>query len=495
MSSSETANLPTKTFKDLLKTIGCEDETIAALDTAGVKSIGDVYTFKSEDVANLCKIIRKDNKPFPFVAERNFKLMVSEAQIRRHTNRHPKYMYSIESSSLIGWHSRQQEKLSFKDPTESAPVASDLAKNWAKGFEQLEHWIGLHVDDATGMPLAFAVRVGKADASPYESSNYQSLSEEYEKRCRMVDRKGNELEWAGTVKAKVWNILYGIFKDHTAYQYMRPFKKSKDGPAAFFAARQHFLGANNVNNAATALEAEFDSLSYTGENRRWNFEKFVNKHVELYNTAQDLVPYGYSGIDSASRVRKVLNGIKTDTLDSVKNLIMSDQVLASDFDRSMNLFKDFLAQKKSLHQPGNNTANIAAASAPHGGNGRRFRNKPSRGSNGSTRNNKRKANVSAVDVQDRYYTEDEYSSLSPEQKKALHELRKRRSRRGGQNHSGASFSQVSTQQIMQAIAAAVNSQGNDSMSAQVNSNEDSTVVVSNRNNPALRQSTTAEQRK
>ena len=103
-----------------------------------------------------------------------------------------------------------------------------------------------------------------------------------------------------------------------------------------------------MNNMATQIEAKLDSLAYTGETRRWNFEKYVNKYVELYNQAQDLISYGYSGIENALRVRKLLNGIKTDSLDSVRNQILADQVLASDFDRVVNLFKDYIAQKKMV---------------------------------------------------------------------------------------------------------------------------------------------------
>jgi hypothetical protein len=46
-----------------------------------VKKIEDLFSFEEDDVVNLCKLIRKDNKPFPFVAEKNLKLVVSEAQI------------------------------------------------------------------------------------------------------------------------------------------------------------------------------------------------------------------------------------------------------------------------------------------------------------------------------------------------------------------------------------------------------------------------------
>jgi hypothetical protein len=131
---------------------------------------------------------------------------------------------------------------------------------------------------------------------------------------------------------------------------MRPFKKQRDGVSAFVAAKNHYLGNNNVNNLATKLEAEFDVLTYTQETRRWTFEKYVNKHVELYNTAQDLMSHGYCGIDAGSRVRKFLNGIKTDSLDVLKNQILSNAALAKDFDRVTSLVEDFLAQKKAIYQ-------------------------------------------------------------------------------------------------------------------------------------------------
>jgi hypothetical protein len=97
-------------------------------------------------------------------------------------------MYNARTADILSWKSRHQEKLSFKDPKDKAPDANLIAKNWAKGFEQLERWIGLHVDEATGMPLVFAVRVAELDDSPFLSSNYSSIFEQYAKRGRMKDR-------------------------------------------------------------------------------------------------------------------------------------------------------------------------------------------------------------------------------------------------------------------------------------------------------------------
>jgi hypothetical protein len=48
--------------------------------------------------------------------------------------------------------------------------------------------------------------------------------------------------------------------------------------------------------------------------------------------AQDLKQHSYSGLDETSRVRKLVKGIKTDKLDSVKTPIMLDHP---------NIMKDF----------------------------------------------------------------------------------------------------------------------------------------------------------
>lgn len=491
-SASAPAAAPKPGMADLLKVCGCAQDAIDALENAGIKSIGDVITLKEEDVSTICKIIRKESISFPFLAEKNLKLVVSEAQIRRQTFRNISAMYSATAEDLIIWHARQQEKKAFKDPTEGKPDIEKISKSWPKAFDQLEHWIGLHVDEASGIPLAFAVRVGPPDEDAYNHTKYGSLFEQYAKRCRFLQPvSGDPYEWAGTVKAKVWNILYGIFKDHAAFQYMRPFQKTKDGPAAYAAVRAHYLGLNNVNNIAADIDSQFSTLTYSTETRRWNFEKYVGKHVELYNIAQDLVPHGYSGIDNASRVRKLLTGIKTDTLDTVRTQILSDQKLSCDFDRCVNLFKDFIAQKKAMQKP-NGSADIAAANASSQSdssrNGRRRRGNNSNGDNGGNRNTRRRtgnANVSAVNVEDRFYSPEEYAKLSQDQKKALHELRKKR-RNNGNNSSSANVSSMSGDQLVQAIVSAV--QHTQTNSQQSNgTNDDATTVTSNRDNPALRQ--------
>jgi hypothetical protein len=83
-------------------------------------------------------------------------------------------MNSSTTDDFTKWQYRQSEKKELKDPTATdAPDVQTLAKSWVKGFEQLDNWIGLHVDVETGMPLAFAIRITKPDTSAFRDEDYK----------------------------------------------------------------------------------------------------------------------------------------------------------------------------------------------------------------------------------------------------------------------------------------------------------------------------------
>lgn len=81
---------------------------------------------------------------------------------------------------------------------------------------------------------------------------------------------------------------------------------------------QHYLGPNNVDNMATMAEDKLKTTVYNGEQRRWDFEKYVNVHKQQHSIVEGLVEHGYTGIDPRSKVRYLLDGIKTEKFDAVK---------------------------------------------------------------------------------------------------------------------------------------------------------------------------------
>jgi len=459
------------TFNAFLTSMGCTNDHLASLLDSGLIHEDTLARLDEADITSMAALIRKDEgmTNLSFIVEKNLKIAVAEARTRKETSRPLNSFHTANATEIPLWLSRQKEKESWKDPTGTPPDALMIAKNWVKGYEVLEHWISIHVLEPSHIPLAFLVREGEPNVGPYDADDYTSLWEEYAKRTAVTTPLGRDHPWTTSGRAKIWNILFQIFKDHPAFQYIRSFKRSKDGRGALFALKGHYLGRNMMNNMASNLEAQYAALTYSLETRRTPFESYVNKHVELFNIAEDLKQFGYSGIDPASRVRKFVNGIKTTSFDAVKNQIWSNIELQNDFDRVVNLFHDNMAQRTAGTAEGKPSTQIAPINAKK-----------------DKKDKKRR--IAQVSVKDRYYTPDEYATLSKEEKDALRALRRKRTGgKGNKGNGGGGSSKGSsdTNRAIQAIQASM-----DSVVAAVQSikgSEEQDGDITNRTNPALRQ--------
>ena len=209
-------------------------------------------------------------------------------------------------------------------------------------------------------------------------------------------------------REKVWDIISKITRDHSAWTYVKPAQKTRDGRMAYNGLYQHFLGPNNVDNMATQTEDKLKNTVYNGEQRRWDFDLYVNVHKQKHSIMEGLVEHGYTGIDPRSKVRFLLDGIKTDKFDAVKTRIMSDEKLRSDFDSCVTLYQDYIQQTSKGKTAA--TVNISELKASGG---------------------KRKFDA----VEDRYYTKDEYNELTAEQKRDLASKRLKRGHKPGAKDS------------------------------------------------------------
>jgi hypothetical protein len=122
---------------------------------------------------------------------------------------------------------------------------------------------------------------------------------------------------------------------------------------------------------------------------------------------EGLMEHGYVGIDPRSRVRYPLDGIKTNQFNAVKTRIMSEEKLRTDFDSCVTLYQDYIRQTSKATE--NPTVNISSMN----------------------KDGKRKFEA----FEDRYYTKDEYASLTLEQKKDLASKRLERGHKPGAKDS------------------------------------------------------------
>ena len=394
-------------------------------DAQGLDELEKFSYLTDTEVENLCKTIRRpggtvDNPDaegagqpavipdhgirISLIAVSQLKLMCYYLRFKQRTSR-PLTAQEITVENVQRYREHKEWEKTHKDPT----VPELTFKDWPRTIEAIHE----HLRNCLGtskIPLAYVVR-DELDPPAGNDDEYETFQDELIARAPIRVPAAN-MEWTYTHaylqdREKVYDIIAGLTREHTCWTYVRAATRRRDGRKAFLGLKNHYLGVNHVDNMASQAEFKLDNSTYNGETRRWNFEKYVNTHKEQHAIIESLVQHGHSGIDPRSKVRKLLNGIKTKELDVVKTAILSNERLRSDFDASVNLIQDFIKQM-ATEKP--RSATIAAVKT--GGDGVDWENlKPD------------------MSVEDRFYKKKEYQSLSNAKKKGL--KIKRQKRKGG----------------------------------------------------------------
>ena len=148
---------------------------------------------------------------------------------------------------------------------------------------------------------------------------------------------------------------------------MRPWQRAKDGRQAYLALYQHYLGASSVDNMSSLAEKNLKYAVYKGESKKFTFKKYVRIHMDQHQILNDLKDHGYAGIDDRSKVCHLQEGIKTSSLDSVKNTILDSSTLRSDLTACVALYTDFIQQATIA----NDNQSLLIAGLETGGRGAR----------------------------------------------------------------------------------------------------------------------------
>jgi hypothetical protein len=96
---------------------------------------------------------------------------------------------------------------------------------------------------------------------------------------------------------------------------------------------------------SSEAEAKLGAVGYTGERKKWTLEKYVHIYAEQYAVLNGLTDYVYSGIDNGSKVCKLMEGIKTDALDTVKAAVLASTALHTNYPDVVTLYGDLIKQQ------------------------------------------------------------------------------------------------------------------------------------------------------
>jgi hypothetical protein len=403
--------------RQILQLIGFSAPASQAITDQAHNSLDELSLLTDDEVDGLCKSLRSPGgllgpNPGIFVptrAQNNLKLLAYYLCFQQRTSMTP----IVAQITMINIRALRAQR-DQEDP--DAPVID--GEDWPKILETLREYLGACLG-GTDLPLAYVVR-RSLDPTPRPPGGWASNEVHMTARAPIVTNPGGAIpDYTVNFKAdnkQVWLKLASICRDKDCWTYIRRHQKTQNGRAAFWSLHDHYLGASNVDNMSARAERKLMDNTYNGEKRRWNFEKYIRLHVEQHAVLEDLVEYGYSGIDEGSKVRYLVRGVQTQALDTVKANILASPVLRNDFTAAAGLFKDFIEQMKS-NQTDRDITVAGIATGQHDAD-----------SDSSSEPTKVKPDMT---VDERYYNHQEFVNLTAEQKAGLTAKCEARDARGG----------------------------------------------------------------
>jgi hypothetical protein len=313
-------------------------------------------------------------------AETNLKLAVFYL---RHQDRISRIVApaSVALTVVRSLRSTKYYEENFKVAAEQ-PVINE--KDWPRTMEAVCEFFGSVLGE-TGVPLAYVIREN-CELSPGTDPSewYITVAEE------IIERAPHGSQAYANDSGVTWQISPEIMivgpmsNQHNVL-------KMRDALSSCYGI---------TSSEASEAEAKLGLVSYTGERKKWTLEKYMQIHAEQHAVLNALTDYGHSGIDNGTKVRKLMAGIKTDALDTVKSALLASPALRINYPDFVTLYGDFIKQQ-NITRRHNGPASVAGSDY--------------------------KAYYDGV-VEDRFYNHAGYRTLSPDQKK---ELRLKRKLRGG----------------------------------------------------------------
>jgi hypothetical protein len=226
--------------------------------------------------------------------------------------------------------------------------------------------------------------------------------------------------------AMVYNILHFCWGKLSWWHHVKKFSKTKNGQQVYRTLHTLLLGGQQVVSTGNAIYTKLQSFRYEGNCKNFNFDKYVNLHVEQHNQHADLQEYGVAPFAENLKTLWLQDGIRDPSLNAVKASINANHANFTDFDS----VKDAYVKFKRTENPTNDPKTQQVASVARGGHGGgNFPRRPDRGQGPQTPDKCQMGLIPQSEVNkqthivNRHYSDAEWTQLTPAEKQKIRQLR------------------------------------------------------------------------
>ena len=162
------------------------------------------------------------------------------------------------------------------------------AKNWPKTMGSSDEYLRGHIG-VKGVPFSCVVISEEAAAPSLYEPDISFLSSEYEMFERVPILEGGlRTVTFKTYMVKVWGLISVITINLDFWTYFKSDQRTRYGRNAYHDLWDHFLRPDNVDNMEIEAERLFVAMHYSGERKRFNFERHVRIQKNQYHTFEGL---------------------------------------------------------------------------------------------------------------------------------------------------------------------------------------------------------------
>jgi hypothetical protein len=149
----------------------------------------------------------------------------------------------------------------------------------------------------------------------------------------------------------VYNILHACWGKSSWWSCVKKFSKTKNGRQVYWTLHTLLLGGQQVVSTRNTIVTKLQSFRYEGDHKNFNFDKYMNLHVEQHNQHADLQEYGVALLAENLKTLWFQDGIRNPSLNAVKASINANRANFTDFDSVKDAYEEFKHTDNPTNDP------------------------------------------------------------------------------------------------------------------------------------------------
>jgi hypothetical protein len=158
----------------------------------------------------------------------------------------------------------------------------------------------------------------------------------------------------------VYSILHACWVESSWWSHVKKFSKTNNGRQMYWTLHTFILGGKHVVSTGSAIVTKLQSFRYKRDRKNFNFDKYMNLHVEQHNQHADLQEYGVAPLPKNLKTLWFQDGIRDSSLNAVKASINVNRANFTDFDSVKDAYVEFKRTDNPTNDP--RTRQVASVS-------------------------------------------------------------------------------------------------------------------------------------